>query len=115
MVEELRMRLVVDKDTREAAVFINPAKNMTLYIIADGINAYIAHLNDEDSTVRLKDVIVMNDSKFQIEVKPLQLLLLQDQMDYAIEMIKDTLRFAKMYYFKKQEEEKEDKTASKDV
>lgn len=76
VVEELRIKLLTDGETREAAEMIHTSRTMTLFLLVDGINDYISSLNDEDGVLRIKDVVIMDDSKFVLDPKPIQLLLL---------------------------------------
>lgn len=74
--EEFKIHLTLNWETKPAADKVVNAKNLTMYHIQDGINTYLKSLNDPDTCLRIKDSIPIDDSQFQIDQKPLNLLIL---------------------------------------
>ena len=57
----MKGKLLYDKDTRPAAVLIIRSSDLTLYQIIEGVNSYIRSLCTEDSVVRVKDLLQIED------------------------------------------------------
>ena len=61
MLDTFKGKLLYDKETRPAAVLVNRSSFLALIHIIEGVNTYIKTLNTEDSVIRVKDLLALED------------------------------------------------------
>lgn len=66
-------------------------QSLTLLGVIDLVNDYIHGLCQEDQTIRVKDLMLLNEQKFQLDPVPLQILMLEGKIEHAFKIIKDAV------------------------
>jgi hypothetical protein len=77
---------------------------LTLNHIQEAVNTYLGSLLEKDDSVRVKDTLPMDETKFSLEIKPIHLLLLQNNLESAYRVIKDSVSFSQLYFKSSAEE-----------
>ena len=92
--------LLQDKETYLATKQILEDPHLTFTAVVDLINDFIHGLFSEDQTIRVKDLMLLNEQKFVLDSVPLQILMIEGKIEHTFKIIKDALSMIQLYFKK---------------
>lgn len=100
VLDDLKNRLLEDKETYMATKKILEDPTINLLGLIDLVNDYIQGLFTEDQLIRVKDLMLLNEQKFIIDPVAIQVLMLEGKSEHAFKIIKDAISMIQLYFKK---------------
>jgi hypothetical protein len=92
--------LLEDKETYQASKKVLDTPEINFLGLVDLLNDHIHGMFTEDQTIRVKDLMLLNEQKFVLDSVPLQILMLEGKVEHTFKVIKDAISMVKIYFKK---------------